>query len=34
MTTTYQDWALAGTLSALMIIIMSAYAALLWVVLG
>jgi hypothetical protein len=34
MTTTSQDWALAGTLLALMIIIMSAYAALLWVVLG
>jgi hypothetical protein len=34
MTTTSLDWPLAGTLLALMIVIMSAYAALLWYVLG
>ena len=34
MTTTSQDWSLAGTLLALMIVIMSAYAALLWYALG
>jgi hypothetical protein len=34
MTTTSQDWSLAGTLMALMIVIMSAYAALLWYMLG
>ena len=34
MTTTSQDWALGGTLLALMIALLSAYAALLWFVLG
>lgn len=34
MTTTSQDWALGVTLLILAIIIMSAYAALLWSVLG
>ena len=34
MTPTSQDWPLAGTLLALMIVTMSAYAALLWYVLG
>jgi hypothetical protein len=34
MTTTSQDWALGGTLLALVIIIMSAYIVLLWFVMG
>ena len=34
MTTTRQDWYLAGTLLALMIVFMSAYVALLWFVMG
>ena len=34
MTTTSQDWSLALTLLALMIVTMSAYTALLWYVLG
>jgi len=34
MTTTSQDWALAGTLFALMIVAITVYAALLWYVVG
>jgi hypothetical protein len=33
-TTTSSDWALAGTLFALMIAAITAYAALLWYVIG
>jgi hypothetical protein len=34
MTTTSVDWPLAGTLFALMIVAITAYAAVLWYVLG